>query len=144
MIGMVIEQTIGRLAQEVDVPTSTLRYYERANLLVPSGRTEGNYRVYGPDAVERVRFIRIAQSAGFSLEDIARLLGVRDGVTTPCEEVEHLIEHRLGEVRARLKDLKEIDRHLNDFLKTCRASGDKEHCEVLETLTEESAQPGSS
>lgn len=136
--GMKDGLTIGQLADEAGVPTSTLRYYERAHLLEPSGRTEGNYRVYGPGAFQRVRFIRVAQAAGFSLEDITTLLKVRDGVTAPCEDVEYLIEHRLSEVRKRLKDLREIDRHLKGFLVMCRDSDEKDHCKVLDELTEKS------
>ncbi len=132
--------TIGQLAAEAGVQTSTLRYYERANLLEPDGRTEGNYRFYSADALERVRFIRVAQAAGFRLDDIATLLNVRDGVTAPCRDVEHLIEHRLAEVRKRLKDLREVDRHLKGFLAVCRESGGKNHCEVLDQLTEQSSK----
>jgi MerR family mercuric resistance operon transcriptional regulator len=131
--------TIGQLAKRAGVQTSTLRYYERADLLTPSGRTDGNYRVYTLDALERVRFIRVAQAAGFSLDDISALLGIRDGTTTPCGEVEQLIDHRLTEVRARLKDLREIEHHLKDFSSICQNSAEKDHCEVLDQLTEESA-----
>jgi DNA-binding transcriptional MerR regulator len=130
--------TIGQLAERVGVQTSTLRYYERAELLKPDGRTDGNYRVYSIDALERVRFIRVAQAAGFSLDDIAALLGIRDGTTTPCGEVEQLIDHRLTEVRARLKDLREIERHLKNFSSICRNTTEKDHCDVLEQLTQES------
>lgn len=76
---MATEYTIGELAEEVGVPTSTLRYYERSGLVSPDGRTSGNYRIYGAAAVERVRFIRAAQATGFTLEDIARLLDFKDG-----------------------------------------------------------------
>ena len=132
--------TIGQLASEAGVPTSTLRYYERADLLSPTGRTDGNYRVYDRSALERVRFIKVAQAAGFSLDDISALLGIRDDVTTPCENVEHLVEHRLGEVRTRLSDLREVERHLKIFLRKCRDSNEKSQCEVLDALTEESSK----
>ncbi len=133
--------TIGQLAVKAGVQTSTLRYYERVNLLEPSGRTEGNYRFYGPETLARVRFIRVAQAAGFSLADITTLLSIRDGDTAPCAEVEHLIEHRLSEVRKRLKDLREVDRHLKRFLAMCHESDEKDLCEVLEQLREKSSKP---
>ena len=133
--------TIGQLAKRIGVQTSTLRYYERSKLLVPDGRTDGNYRFYSERALERVRFIRSAQTAGFSLDDISTLLGIRDGVTEPCGEVENLIEKRLCEVRKRLKDLREIDRHLKEFLAVCRGSEEKESCGVLDDLTEKSSRP---
>lgn len=54
--------TIGRLARAAAVPVSTLRYWEHEGLLRPDGRTDANYRWYGPEALRRVRFIRVAQS----------------------------------------------------------------------------------
>lgn len=132
--------TIGRLAAEAGVQTSTIRYYERAGLLEPPNRTDGNYRIYSRDALERVRFIRVAQAAGFRLDDIATLLNIRDGVAAPCEEVETLIEHRIADVRKRLDDLNEVDKHLKHFLRMCRDSAGKNRCEVLVQLTEKSTR----
>lgn len=126
--------TIGKLARESGVPASTLRYYERAGLLEPAGRTDGNYRVYDESSLERIHFIRTAQAAGFSLRDIAALMGIRDGTTAPCREVEGLIERRLEDVRARLKDLRAVEQHLKAFGEKCRSSADKAHCEVLDVL----------
>lgn len=132
--------TIGQLAEQAGVPTSTVRYYERAHLLEPDDRTEGNYRVYSVDALERLRFIRVAQAAGFSLEDISILLGIRDGDTACCEDVEPLIERRLGDVRGRLKDLREVESHLKRLLEICRGTQQKDHCEALDRLTEDSSK----
>src|SRR6266849_1946834 len=76
--------TIGRLAREAGVPAATVRYHERSRLHRPDGRTDGNYRIYGPEALERLRFIRAAQAIGLALEDITTLLDFRDGRTAPC------------------------------------------------------------
>lgn len=127
--------SIGQLADATDVKRSTLRYYERAGLLSPCGRTNGNYRIYSEDSLERVRFIRLAQASGFSLDDILMLLGIRDGMAKPCAEVEKIVDLRLKEVRKRIEDLRVMDKHLNGFLQLCGESGDKSRCEVLESLT---------
>ena len=131
---------IGQLAKAASVPISTLRYYEREGLMTPDGRTDSNYRVYGPESLERVRFIRTAQSVGFSLEDIRMLLEVGDGVQAPCEEVEHVIEHRLKDVRAKLSELRDMDRSLKRYLTLCRESSDPEHCDTLDDLRTKSSQ----
>ena len=127
--------TIGELSRACEVPTSTVRYYERSGLLKPAGRTGGNYRVYGREEMERLRFIRAAQSAGFTLEDIAALIQFGDGETPPCLEVEHLIEHRLTELRKRLKGLRHIETQLKTALKACKTANDKQRCEILEDLS---------
>ena len=58
------QYTIGELAKAAEVPSSTVRYYERARLLEPQGRTGGNYRYYTQESVHRLRFIRAAQAGG--------------------------------------------------------------------------------
>ena len=126
--------TIGRLAREVGVPTSTVRYYERSQLLRPDGRTEGNYRVYGPEALERLRFIRAAQAIGLTLEDITTLLDFRDGRTAPCREVQTLIEERLSELKNRLGQLRHVQAILHSSLRMCRRTERRGRCEVIERL----------
>lgn len=66
--------TVGQLAKQVGVRTSTLRFYEDKELLIPDGRSESGYRLYKPEAADRVRLIQRAQRLGFSLADIRPLL----------------------------------------------------------------------
>lgn len=127
--------TIGEMAKAVDVATSTVRYYERSGLLKPASRTEGNYRVYGCEEIERLRFIRAAQSAGFTLADIKTLILLRAGETAPCKEVQFLIEHRLSELRERLKELRHVEAHLKTALEACKGTEKEGSCEVLDELS---------
>lgn len=134
--------TIGQLARAVEVPTSTVRYYERIGLLRPSGRTTGNYRLYGEEALERLRFIRAAQATGFTLEDITALLNLRDGTTAICQAVQTLIEERLSDVEKRMADLRHVQSVLKTSLEMCRRSNQNGQCEVIEQLTAvSSSQP---
>ncbi len=127
--------TIGALAEAAGVPTTTVRYYERRGLLRPATRVgSGSYRAYGEAELDRLRFIRAAQQTGFSLEDIAALLSLRDGRTAPCREVQDLIEERLREVAQRARDLRRVERDLKSALGACRRSEPQGHCEVMEAL----------
>ena len=126
--------TIGTLARRAGVPISTVRYYERTDLLRPDGRSDGNYRLYGPNALARLQFIRAAKATGLTLEDITVLLNVQDGVRAPCREVEDLIGHRLEELDRHLVDLEKVRDTLNSLVDLCRDSSDKDHCEVLDRL----------
>lgn len=130
------QYSIGRLASEADVPTSTVRYYERIGLLAPSGRTGANYRYYSHGALERLRFIRTAQATGFSLEDVGTLLELRAGTREPCGEVQLLIEDRLGDVERQLSDLKRVRQVLRTSLKACHEAAAPDHCRVLDDLSE--------
>ncbi len=66
--------TIGQLARQVRVRTSTLRFYEQEGLLTPDARSESGYRLYRSEAVQRLRLIQRSQRLGFSLADIKSLL----------------------------------------------------------------------
>ncbi len=90
--------TIGKLAKAAGVPVSTVRYYEQRGLLKPEARTASSYRVYGPDGMKRLRFIRAAQVSGFTLEDIGMLLEIQGGALDPCAEVQGILERRLERV----------------------------------------------
>lgn len=124
--------TIGQLAQAADAPTSTVRYYERRGLLTPEARSPGNYRLYSDDSLDRLRFVRSAQAAGFTLSDIAALLRFRDGEAVPCEEVRGLIDDRLEQVTDKLEHLKRVDRLLRRWRKVCSETEQFGRCGVLD------------
>lgn len=128
--------TIGQLAKEAGIPTTTVRYYERRGLVSPATRVgPGAYRRYGDDELEQLRFVRAAQASGFALDDVATLLGLRDGQTTPCKEVQDLIETRLGDVAERVTDLKRVEGVLKKSLRMCRDKERTGRCEVIDTLS---------
>jgi MerR family mercuric resistance operon transcriptional regulator len=129
--------TIGQLARAAGVPTSTVRYYERIGLLHPSGRTAGNYRVYGAEALKRVRFIRAAQTTGFTLADIMALLHLQDdGTPARCCDVQILIEARLADLAQQLAALHHVREVLTASLTLCRQSQhEDDRCAVLDQLT---------
>ncbi len=70
--------TIGKLAQLAEVSANAVRFYEREGLMEEPSKTSAGYRLYGPDAVARLRFIKQAQHCGFSLSDIQALLRLRE------------------------------------------------------------------
>jgi DNA-binding transcriptional MerR regulator len=126
--------TIGRLAREAAVPASTIRYYERRGLVQPDGRTEGNYRLYSEAALERLRFVRAAQEAGFTLSDIGFLLRLRSGDAWPCAEVQALIASRLEILARQIDHLERVERMLRKWLRACREVERTGRCGVLEGL----------
>ena len=66
---------IQEVADEIGLTTRAIRYYEEQGLLQPVARSEGSYRLYDPDDLERLRFIKgLRDDAGFSLAEIRQLL----------------------------------------------------------------------
>jgi DNA-binding transcriptional MerR regulator len=110
--------SIGQLAHSAGVPTSTVRYYERSGLLRPDDRSDSNYRLYDTRSLERLRFIRSAQGVGLSLKEVAELLRLT-GDESPCDEVMAALRRRLDGVRAKLRDLKRVERTLTGALDDC-------------------------
>ncbi len=139
---MALKYTVGELAKLSDVPTSTVRYYERRGLLMPRERSRGNYRLYGEDALERLQFVRGAQAAGFTLADISVILEFREGTTPPCEEIQKLISERLRHVAEQLHHHERIERVLKSWLKVCRHAERTGRCGVIESLATGSAGDG--
>ncbi|MFI6320213.1 MerR family transcriptional regulator [Nonomuraea sp. NPDC050556] len=88
----------GQLAEAAGVNAQTLRYYERRGLLPEPERTPGGHRVYAPQAVTVLRVIKAAQRLGFTLNEVAGLLGARRSPGTGLRE-------KLAEVEAKIADL---------------------------------------
>jgi DNA-binding transcriptional MerR regulator len=103
---------IGELTQRSGIPTTALRYYEQVGLLPAPHRTSAGYRVYDPEVLPRLNFIRAAQAVGLSLGDIREILRIRDGGNAPCQHVLALVERRRAEVAARIRELKQLERDL--------------------------------
>ncbi len=111
---------IGQLADALEVPTRTIRFYERKGLLPEPQRAENGYRVYDDATLARLRFIRTAQAAGLTLAEIASIIHVRDDGTAPCSHVDSLLETKLAEVRDRRRQLAALESELAQLLDRSR------------------------
>lgn len=108
---------IGEIAQRAGVSVGTIRYYERRKLLPPSPRSEGGFRLFAFDTIERVRFIKQAQEIGFSLDEISILL-TGDGLSG-CAEMRDLLQAKLTDINQRMKGLRTFARTLSCHLQAC-------------------------
>jgi DNA-binding transcriptional MerR regulator len=104
--------TISVLADSVGLSTDTVRYYERLGLLPPPERSDAGYRLYDEEAGERLQFIKSAQRMGLRLGDIKELLDVRDRGKCPCGHTQTLVQRRLDEVDAEIKQLTSMRKQL--------------------------------
>lgn len=112
---------IGELAAATDLSTETIRYYEKAGLLPAPARTPAGYRTYGPEAIDRLHFIRGAQRLGLRLEDIRNLLAIRDTGTCPCEPAANFLTQRLAEVDAQIRRLEALRTEMTAMLEALPA-----------------------
>lgn len=106
---------IGEVAISSGVPAKTIRFWEDAGVLPQPPRTPSDYRSYEPAIVDRLSFIRHSQAAGFTLDQIRRVLAIGDRGEPPCEHVTQLIGARLQDVDNRIAELKATRKHLREL-----------------------------
>lgn len=124
--------TIGSFAREAGVSVETLRFYQRRGLLSEPDKPQGSIRRYGPTDIARVRFVKSAQRLGFSLDEVAGPLTLDDG--THCDDARRLAELMLVDVRAKLADLRRIEKVLAALVRDCCASHGTVSCPLISTL----------
>jgi MerR family mercuric resistance operon transcriptional regulator len=133
-----VTMQIGEVARRASLTVDAIRFYERRRLLPKAGRTSGRFRLYTEDAVERLQFIQQMQGLGFSLKEVGELLKLRDRKVDACESVKKLLEAKLGDVRSRLADLRQLESELVADLRKCnhelnhRRRSTPSPCPVLE------------
>ena len=123
--------TIGGLAKAAGVGVETVRYYQRRGLLPEPPRPPGEIRRYGDDDLKRLRFIRRAQAAGFTLEQIGELLALDR--TDDRVRVRELATERLAALDERIAELEQSRAALERLRSTC-ASGRKGPCPIIKAF----------
>ena len=121
------------LARRTGCNLETIRYYEKIKMIPDPPRTASGYRVYDDSHVSRLHFILRARELGFSIEHIRGLLDLVDGGTQTCAEVKERTERHLADVRAKIADLKRIEKVLAATAAQCSGE-DVPDCPVLEAL----------
>jgi len=127
---------IGELAKAAGVGVETIRYYERRGLLAQPPRRASGYRQYPPMTVRRVRFIRRAQTLGFTLKEIEELLALRVDDERSCADVRALARAKLEDIERRVAELQQMGRALEQVARRCRGRGPTSECPILEVLDE--------
>lgn len=132
VMGMDVELTIGRLADEAGVNVETIRYYQRSGLLVAPGKPHSGYRRYPSSAAKRVRFIKRAQALGFTLEEISGLLELDEVVD--CAATRELAENKLQLIERKLAELTAMRKVLAKLTRECGAQGGPAACPIIHAL----------
>jgi Cu(I)-responsive transcriptional regulator len=125
---------IGRAAKESGVSVKMVRHYEAIGLLPPPARTMANYRVYGPNDVHMLRFIKRARTLGFSMEDIKELVGLWKNKSCSSSAVKKIAGRHLDELRRKIAELESMAATLEHLTKHCHGDHRPE-CPILEDLS---------
>nr|WP_042186585.1 MerR family DNA-binding protein [Kibdelosporangium sp. MJ126-NF4]CEL17387.1 Mercuric resistance operon regulatory protein [Kibdelosporangium sp. MJ126-NF4]CTQ91385.1 Mercuric resistance operon regulatory protein [Kibdelosporangium sp. MJ126-NF4] len=123
-----------QVARQAGVNTQTLRYYERRGLLPDPGRTHAGYRIYGPEAVRVVRFVKRAQELGFTLTEIEALLHLADGGPDNCDATRQLATEKITELDNKIASLHAMRASLARLADTCTRPRADRDCPLLHNL----------
>src|SRR5262245_10174843 len=134
---------IGAVARRAGIGVETLRFYERSGLLDRPARTEGGYRLYDAGALKTLEFIKRAQSLGFTLEEIKRIIAESRAGQRPCAEVRETVRRRLAELD---EQMAQIRRYRNALAATLRQWDEKgfadgDFCGLIESADLSAMKP---
>lgn len=125
--------SIGDLSRATGCNVETIRYYERIGLLPRPPRTAGGRRVYGPPHAAQLVFIMRARGLGFSQSDVRALLALAAG-GIDCDGVRDMTLRRLGDVRAKIADLRRLEATLAEVAARCKG-GRAPKCPIIDALS---------
>lgn len=125
---------IGEAARQSGVSTANIRFYEKQKLLTPRGRSDNRYRFYSDGDVHQLRFIRLCRALDMSLDEVRTLLGLDLNDKSHCATARGALDGHLGHVRARLTELKALEKDLQALRSRC--DGNDAHCHIIEALHE--------
>src|SRR6266481_6962735 len=111
--------SIGALSKRSGVNIETIRYYEKIGVMPAPARSAGGYRLYAPDHLKRLSFVRRGRELGFSLEELRGLLRLVDGHTYTCGQVRALTLEHVAQVRRKIADLRRLQRVMADMAAQC-------------------------
>jgi len=125
---------IGVLAEAAATPVETIRYYERQGLLPAPARTEGNFRVYLPEHLARLQFIRHCRGLDMSLDEVRQLLRFKDAPGGDCHDVNQLLDAHIGHVSQRIRELRQLEKQLKALREQCSGASAAAQCGILSGL----------
>lgn len=130
---------IGELAQQMKLNPRTIRFYESIGVMPEPKRTPGGYRDYEDSDLERIKFIKLAQSVGLPLDDIREILALRDRQEAPCQYVQAVIDREAEHIDCRILELQHMRAELRRLKalssKLAASPGDAKVCAILEHQT---------
>jgi MerR family copper efflux transcriptional regulator len=124
---------IGRASQASGVSVKMVRHYESIGLLPRVARTFANYRVYGPNEVHVLRFIRRGRDLGFSIEEIRELLGLWANKSRSSAAVKKVAARHVGDLKAKIREMESMVGTLEHLAKHCHGDH-RPDCPILEDL----------
>ncbi|WP_324346183.1 Cu(I)-responsive transcriptional regulator [Hydrogenophaga sp.] len=130
---------IGQAARAAGVSPKMIRHYEQTGLLPQAQRSDAGYRLYGERDVSVLRFIRQSRRLGFSMPQIADLIGQWGDTHRSSRQVKDIALRHLADLEEKLREIVEMKAGLEELVQAC-AGDDHSDCAILDNLASESQQ----
>ena len=134
---------IGQAASETGVSAKMIRYYESIALLKPSARSDAGYRIYTPQDLHALHFIKRSRTLGFSLEQIRELLSLWQNDQRASSDVKTIALAHVADLDRRIAELSDMRNTLSQLASACHGD-DQPDCPILQNLGLAMAEGGSS
>lgn len=126
---------IGQVAKQTGVTVQTIRFYERKGLILKAPRAESGYRLFSPETVKRIEFIRRAKRLGFGLKDTGQFLALADGVASDCGDILDFAVRKITEVEQKIQVLSNLKKVLVEGVRICPREGPVSMCPILDIFS---------
>ncbi|MED4533070.1 heavy metal-responsive transcriptional regulator [Metabacillus fastidiosus] len=101
--------TISEVAKRTNVNIATVRYYEKRGIMDKPTRSESGYRIFSDEAIETIKLIKYAQSLGFTLEEIKKILAIyKTESYFPTDEMYNFSVEKIGEIEEKITQLNKL------------------------------------
>ena len=134
---------IGQAASETGVSAKMIRYYESITLLKPSARSDAGYRIYTPQDLHALHFIKRSRNLGFSLEQIRELLSLWQNDRRASSDVKSIALAHVADLDQRIAELTDMRNTLRQLASSCHGD-DQPDCPILQNLGLAMAESGRS
>jgi MerR family copper efflux transcriptional regulator len=125
---------IGAAARASGVSAKMVRHYEALGLLGAVARTDSGYRQYTPADIHTLRFIKRSRELGFSMAEIAELVGLWHDRERASADVKRIAQRHVGELEQRIAAMQDMRRTLQDLLRHCHGD-ERPECPILDDLS---------
>lgn len=125
---------IGAIAKITNLNIQTIRYYEHQGILKPDEKTNAGYRLYSKETVNRLRFIKRAQTLGFSLQEIKELLNLKAPSINRCANVSKKAKTKLLSTQEKIRQLRQIEKTLISLITTCDNNQPSTQCPIIDHM----------
>ncbi|MBX8510525.1 Cu(I)-responsive transcriptional regulator [Pseudomonas cichorii] len=124
---------IGQAASKSGLSAKMIRYYESIGLLRPASRSDSGYRLYSPEDLHTLAFIKRSRDLGFSLEEVGKLLTLWQDRQRASSDVKALAHKHIDDLNQKIEELASLRDTLQELVEHCHGD-DRPDCPILKDL----------